>query len=87
MAITQNNVTFTRTNNIGKGTYIKYLLNGTINDMTEDINDSISSEEFANSYGAVQSLNIDWNGAELGNTYDGISKINTTGELIKVLQE
>ena len=86
MAIIQNNVTFARVNNIGNGTPIPNIKKGSVSNMTDDINDNISSEEFANTYGAVQSLNIDWNGAELGSTYDGISRINTTGDLIMVLQ-
>ena len=45
--------------------------------------------EYANEEGITPIINaveIDWNGAELGNTYDRISRINTTGELIKVVQ-
>ena len=58
-------------------------------DGTYRLGSSKNDLRYANEDGVMPIINaveIDWNGAELGNTYDGISRINTTGDLIKVLQ-
>ena len=78
MAITQNSIVFSNTNKIGKGTGIPLLKNGQESDMNADIADNISSEEFADIYGSIQSLNINWNGAEIGEN----KTLNTTGEVL-----
>ena len=80
MAITLNNIEFNRTSNIGTGTAIALVRK---TDMTESVmNNFISnisdSAQLASALGAVNALNIDWNGAQL----DSQTTINTTGELL-----
>ena len=77
MAITLNGIVFNNTSKIGTGTAIKLLKNGAAGDMAADIADGITGDQFANNYGAVQSLNINWNGAQLGD-----KTLNTTGEVL-----
>lgn len=77
MAIIQNGIVFNNTSKIGTGTAVKLLKNGNVDDMAADIADGLTGEEFVNNYGAVQSLNINWNGMVLGD-----KTINTTGELL-----
>lgn len=80
MAIIQNNISFTNVNNIGKGTSISNIKKGSVDDMIADASE-LSSEEFANDYGAIQSLNINWNGAELSYLpAQGTQIVNTTGD-------
>ena len=77
MSITQNGIVFNNTSKIGTGTAIKLLKNGAADDMAADIADGMTGEQFANNYGAVQSLNINWNGAQVAG-----KTLNTTGEVL-----
>ena len=88
MAITLNNINFTRTSTLGTGADIELvrksgMVESLMNDMASNISDSA---ELASAIGAVQGLEIDWNGAQIelnGTLYT----INTTGELISLILE
>jgi hypothetical protein len=62
------------------------IVGDTIAEMTDAQLKTYFKDKGKNIPTIVNAVEIDWNGAELGSTYDGISRINTTGELIKVIQ-
>lgn len=73
MAITQNNITFNDLSRLGKGSPFMNVINGDIR-TESDLKDYIDAgEEYRN----IQSVLIDWNGANLGSYI-----INTTGQLL-----
>ena len=80
--ITQNGIHFNVQNNLLTGESLAGV-NGKIYSLINPYNDLEDGDNISTLINAVE---IDWNGAELGNTYDGISRINTTGDLIKVIQ-
>lgn len=88
MAITLNDINFARVSKLGTGQSVAMVRKSGMSEsnMNSLISQTSDSATIADALGVVNALEIDWNGAELGNTYDGISRINTTGELIKVLQ-
>ena len=73
MAITQNTITFNDLSRIGKGSRFANVINPDIQSES-DLQDYMDAgEEYRN----IQSVLIDWNGAQLGD-----KEINTTGEFL-----
>ena len=73
MAITQNNITFNDLSILGKGSPFMNVINGDIR-TESDLQDYMDAgEEYRN----IQSVLIDWNGANLGSYI-----INTTGQFL-----
>lgn len=73
MAIQENGITFTNVSRVGIGSPFNNVVNGDIENESA-LKDYIDAgEEYRN----IQSVLIDWNGAQLGTT-----TINTTGKLL-----
>lgn len=77
MAITQNNIVFNDLSRIGKGSRSANIANPDIFSES-DLKDYIEAgEEYKN----IQSVLIDWNGAQVAS-----QTLNTTGEMLSILQ-
>lgn len=73
MAITQNNITFNDLSRIGNGSPFMNVINGDIRSES-DLRDYMDAgEEYRN----IQSVLIDWNGAQVSG-----KTLNTTGEVL-----
>lgn len=82
MAITQNNITFNDLSRIGKGSRFANVINPDIQSES-DLQDYMGAgEEYRN----IQSVLIDWNGAQLKNGSTVKATLNTTGEMLSILQ-
>ena len=73
MAIQENGITFTNVSRVGIGSPFNNVVNGDIENESA-LKDYIDAGEECRN---IQSVLIDWNGAQLGTT-----TINTTGELL-----
>ena len=88
MAITQNGITFNNLSKIGTGSRFANVINTDIqseSDLKEYID---AGEEYRN----IQSVLIDWNGAQLSyvslpNILDNGNTINTTGQLLALIND
>ena len=83
MAKTINGITFTKLSKIGIGSAFNNVINGDIRSES-DLQDYIDANE---EYKNIQSVLIDWNGAQLG-TVNGLNlgTIDTTGQLLTTLK-
>ena len=76
MAIQENGITFTNVSRVGIGSPFNNVVNGDIQNES-DLKDYIDTgEEYKN----IQSVLIDWNGAQLGDYI-----VNTTGQLLSYM--
>lgn len=88
MAITLNNIDFSRTTNLGTGTSIPLVRKSGMSEsvMNTMISQITDSSQLASAIGAVNALNIDWNGAQVKLGSDTAARtINTTGDLLKAI--
>lgn len=89
MAITLNNINFTRVSKLGTGTSLPFIRKSGMSEtaMNTIIDQSSDSATTADALGVVNAVEIDWNGAELGTINDiNLGTINTTGDLLNAIK-
>ena len=89
MAITLNNINFTRVSKLGVGSPITMVRKAGMSEtaMNTIIGQSSDSATTADALGVVNAVEIDWNGAELGTINDiNLGTIYTTGDLLNAIK-
>ena len=83
MALTINGIVFNDLSRLGVGSQTTNIINPSVNTETKLNTFIANNKEYRN----IQSVLIDWNGAELGTINDiNLGTINTTGDLLNAIK-